>query len=163
MGCLHPLQRCIDLVRHRRHAALVHVDRHDQPFGGRRQIAFLGMVHRLDPVRPLRVAIDQLAGDAQRRPQQQFAMIGDMRVDRHGRETVRLDEVIAHAHRVIGRVEAGIEGQQVIADIHMVIAVDPAGQDLLAEADKRGGNRRIGRDFHGATMPFRPCAGQGGP
>jgi hypothetical protein len=145
------LVRCRELVdafhrpvRPRRRAArgIVDVHQHQLVCGG--EIAFGAVVHGVDEVQALGIVVEDLAADAQRIALLDLAVVGDVRLDHEGHADLLARVVPAAAELGAQRVGRLVEGDDVEADIHVAVPVDPFGQHGRAVLVERRGKIEFG-------------------
>ena len=72
-------------------AARREVDVHHDRLVGRGEIALLGVVHLVEEVHPLGVAVEQLGGEAHRRAALHLAVVGDVGLQHEGHAVLAVD------------------------------------------------------------------------
>src|SRR5262245_8088751 len=137
-----------NLGGHRRAPArgLADVQRHQ--LVRRRQIAILRMIHLMDVVDPLRVVPEQQGREAQRISLPYLPVIAHVRLKAERSHVafaaMRLVETDP-PEELVGRV---VEHDQVVADVHVPVVVDPLGSDHVAvlverSLDHAGSERQL--------------------
>src|SRR6185312_14052328 len=121
----------------RRGAARLIIDMEHHQLVGGCQPAFAAVVHRMEEVQALLVMVEDLRGDAQRVAGMDLAVIGDMRLEHEHHAEPMLDIAPADAELIAQGIGGMVEGDHVIADIHVAVGVDPVGADRGAMAVER--------------------------
>jgi len=105
------------------------VDMEDQQLAARRAIPRRRVMHRMEDMQPLGVAVDQLGGEAQHVALFHLTLVGDVRLE-HEERMVGAPAVFgAEPEPVEQRVGGAVEHQHVIGDVHVAVIVDPRRLD----------------------------------
>ena len=95
------------------------------------------MIHLMDIVEALHVVREEQRGETQRVPDPHLAVVGDVGLEAKGGHlplaAVRLVEADP-AEELVGR---EVEDDEVIADVHVPVVVDPPGSDHIPVAVQR--------------------------
>ena len=149
----HALRRLVDAgvepvrPRHDAAAAKVHVQVH-QLLGGR-GLAVVEPDHCVREVHPFRIRREHLRDDAHPVAHQQFLPVQHVRLRGEG-AAIRLRLVAAvHAERFVDRVGRVVEHQHVVGEVHVVVGIDPGGQNFALVAVERR------RERHAAVVRRR--------
>jgi hypothetical protein len=125
---------------HRRRAPRLPIYVQIDDLVGRRQVAPFLVPHPMEEVKALFIEVEQLGRIEDGIPNSQFAEVADVTFEREARDPVRLPVRFVEPHVVEPHVRRPVERDHVVAEIHVLIFVDPFGAHAVAALAEGSGH-----------------------